>query len=150
MCYRVSMSSENVDEDPERKVVRARTSELFIKPSVGEWQNVGEERAIELASAYSNELRRAILKLLDKYGPMRKYKVTELINQEMGADYRDVTVQYHLGILEKAGLIGTIPGEGKRAKIVYRAGNIQIRWCEFEKPKKLPRMPAEDEKFFEE
>ena len=144
------MPSEKAYENPDKKIVRAKTSELFIKPSAGEWQNIGEERAIKLANAYSNGLRRAILKLLEKYGPMRKYKVTELINRELGADYRDVTIQYHLGILDKAGLIGTVPGEGKRAKIVYRAGKIQIRWCGLEKPKKLPRVPAGEEKFFEE
>jgi len=150
MCSCVTMPDKSTDENPEKKVVRAEASELFIKPHVGEWQNVGEERAIELASAYSNDLRRTILKLLDKYGPMQKYKVTELINRELDADYRDATIQYHLRILENAGLIGTISSEGKRAKIMYRAGNIQIRWCELEKPKKPPRIPAEEEKFFEE
>lgn len=143
------MPDEKKEENLERKVARAKTSELFIKPSVGEWQNVGEERAIELANAYGNELRRAILKLLDRYGPMRKYKVTELLNEELDTDYRDVTVQYHLGILEKAGLVGTMQGEGKRAKIIYRAGNIQIRWCELKPPKEPPREPVRKEKFLE-
>ena len=144
------MPRKKAGENPGRKIVRADASELFIKPRVGEWQNVGEAQAVQLANAYGNKLRRTMLKLLDKYGPMRKYKVTEFINQELGADYRDVTIQYHLRILEKAGLIGTMPGEGKRAKIVYRAGNIQIRWCELEKTKEPPRMPAEEEKFFNE
>jgi len=143
------MSSKKNDEDLEKKIKRAKSSELFIKPSAGEWQNVSEKQAIKLANAYNHELRRTILKLLNRYGPMRKYRFTKLVNRELDADYRDPTIQHHLRILEKAGLIDTMPGEGKRAKIVYRAGKIQIRWCELEKPKEIPRGPADEEKFFE-
>jgi len=140
-------------EKSKRKVARARAARPFIKAGVGEWQIVDKNRAAELARAYDNGVRRIILELLDEYGPMRKYMVTKRVNRELrrrgeDADYRDVTIQHHLKILEGAGLIGTIPGEAKRSKIVYRAGDIQIQLRRRSRPRKPPEMPAEEERFF--
>ena len=131
------------DEKSEPKVARARVAKPF-KPSVSEWQGVSELKAAELVHAYDNEIRRLILELLDKHGPMRKFMVTRLINQALEdrgetARYQDVTIHHHLEILKKAGLIGAMQGEGKRAKIIYRAGEIQIRW----RPRMRPRKPLE-------
>ncbi len=141
------------DEKSEPKIARARAAKPFIKPSVGEWRNISEGRAVELARAYSNEIRRMILALLDRYGPMRKYMVTRLLNRELRmrgeeARYQDVTVHHHLKILEKAGLVGSMPGEGKRSKIIYRAGDIQIRWRARRRPRKPFELPEREEEFF--
>ena len=143
------------EEKSESKVARARAAKPFIKPTIGEWRGVDEPRAAELAHAYDNEIRRMILALLDKHGPMRKFTVTKLINQTLedrgeNARYQDVTIHHHLEILEKAGLIGSMPGEGKRAKIIYRAGDIQIQWRNRARPRKPLEVPEMGEKLFEE
>lgn len=141
------------NEKSEPAVARARAAKPFLKPSVEEWRSVGEKKAAELAHAYDNEIRRMILELLDRHGPMRKFMVTRLVNQEFegrreDTRYQDVTIHHHLEILEKAGLIGSMHGEGKRAKIIYRAGDIQIRWRMRQPPKKLPETPEGEEGFF--
>jgi len=144
------------EEKSESKVARARAAKPFIKPTIGEWRSVDEPMAAELAHAYDNEIRRMILALLDKHGPMRKFTVTRLINRaledrgENARIYQDVTIHHHLGILEKAGLIGSISGEGKRAKIIYRAGDIQIQWRNRARPRKPLEIPDMEGKFFEE
>jgi len=138
------------NEKSEPKIARARTAKLFIKPSVGEWRGVNELKAAELVHAYDNEIRRMILALLDKHGPMRKFMVTRLINQTLegrgeNTRYQDVTIHHHLEILQKAGLIGSMHEEGKRAKIIYRAGDIQVRWRPRTRPRKPLEMPEREE-----
>jgi len=141
------------DEKSEPGIARAHATKPFLKPSVEEWRGVDETRAAELAHAYDNAIRRMILELLDRHGPMRKFMVTRLINQEFekrreDVHYQDVTIHHHLEILEKAGLIGSVLGEGKRAKIIYRAGDIQIRWRRRPRPRKPSEMSEEKDEFF--
>ena len=143
------------NEKSESKVARAQAAKPFLRPSVGEWRGVDETKAALLTRAYDNEIRRMILALLDRHGPMRKFMVTRLVNQEFekrreDTHYQDVTIHHHLEILEKAGLIGSIREEGKRAKMIYRAGDIQIRWRKRLRPRKPLEMPEGEEEFFKE
>jgi predicted transcriptional regulator len=93
------------------------------------WKTV--ESAEEEAAIYramDHPVRRTILKLLDE-GPVRQMDLTRFINENTGRRYDAAAFLHHLGILERAGLVGHASlTDGKtRVKIVYRVKDVKLQ-----------------------
>lgn len=127
-----------------RRVRRRKAAIPAFEARGEEWITVSEPQAIDVMSAQVDPVRRVAMELLD-YGAMRKFELARYIHQILGRKYSRSLIQYHLKLLERAGLIGTTPdpeSEGK-ASLVYRSADVRVQLKPRPIPPRAPKIPEE-------
>lgn len=123
--------------------IRRRKVPTPIFGAQEEWRTLSEEQAAEVMRVQADPVRRLILELLE-YGALRKFELARYIHTILGRKYSRSLIQYHLRLLERAGLVKTVPDpEEKKAKLVYRCSEVRIQLRPRELPPRAPRLPEE-------
>lgn len=119
------------------------------KPLVGgeEWQNVSEREIKDVAQALSDPLRLAILSILGE-GPIKQIELVSAVSRVMGKNYGSAHLRYHLKLLEKAGLVSSLPDPANpRGKVLYRSADFRLQLRPREKPSLQRWVPRSAEEF---
>jgi DNA-binding transcriptional ArsR family regulator len=125
------------------KIKRRTTPTPVFEKSAEVWETVAEPRAAEIVEAQTDPVRRLIIELLD-YGSMRKFELARYVHRILGKKYSRSLIQYHLKVLERTGLIGTIPDpEEKKATLVYKSADVRIQLKPREVPPRAPKLPED-------
>ncbi len=110
----------------------------------GKWKTVSESKAEKIMEAKSNEVRRAILELLN-YGAMRKYKLAQYIHKILGKKYSRSLIHYHLKKLDEAGLTDTAedPENKDKYELVYKSAEMRVQLKSKSVPEKAPDLTGQ-------
>ena len=112
-----------------------------------EWQSVEGERLQIIAHALSDPIRCAILRVLEG-GPVRQLELVSALSKLLGKSYGSAHLRYHLKLLQKAGLVGTLPDPANpRGKIVYKAADFRLQIRPREQPSLQRLVPRTAEEF---
>lgn len=129
--------------EPLERIGRRKAPTPLFRAQAEEWKTVPEEQAVEVMKAQADPVRRLALELLD-YGAIRKFELARYIHTILGKKYSRSLIQYHLKLLERAGLVRTVSDpEETKAKLVYKCADVRIQLRSRDLPPKAPRLPDE-------
>ena len=115
-----------------------------IFPVGSEWKTAPDSQALDIMRAKTDPVRSLLLELLE-FGSMRKFELARYVHRILGKKYSRSLIQYHLRLLERAGLVGSFPepeAEGK-ASLVYKSADVRIQLRPREPSPRAPRIPEE-------
>lgn len=125
-----------------KSIKRRKAPTPVFKAGADEWNTAPEPQAVDIMQAQADPVRRVALELLE-FGAMRKFELAQYTHRILGKKYSRSLIQYHLKLLERAGLIGTLPDpetEGK-ASLVYKSADVRVQLKPRAVPTKAPKIP---------
>ena len=123
-----------------REITKLEKPIPIFKREEGEWQTVEVPSDVAaICRALDDPIRATIFDFLSQ-GPVRQIDLVRLVNERLGRKYDVASIMHHLDLLEKPGLIAheELPKGRAKAKMIYRAADVELRMRKRPKPEITP------------